>query len=120
MDKRTNRFNKWEIWLFRMHLGMIGLAVALFGIIQVFNDQLRAIAEALGAFVTLLFFVAAIYIPLTIIRLIRYLVVFKGKEGVIGIKRTVITLFTGPISALAYYILFFVMALALSSCEFSG
>jgi|LGVE01.1.fsa_nt_gb hypothetical protein len=117
MNKETERFNYFEKLLFRIHLGLIGSGFILFGLLYLLIDIIEQIGDIFVSIIVTALAAILISFFTSVIRIIRYFLKFKGQEGNIGIRRSIITMLTSPIAFIIYYIMLFILMLSMASCS---
>ncbi len=116
MNRQTERFNCFEKLLFRIHLGFLGFGFILFGLLYLLIDILEQIGDVFTSVILTALAVIMISFVTSVVRIIRYFLKFKGEEGNIGIKRSIITMLTSPIAFIIYYLVLFRVMLSMASC----
>lgn len=118
--EQKKRFMKTERWLFRIYLVWVVIAIGLLTLISSIGTEIKDFVNALSeVFVLLLFVPIGLFIT-AIIRIIIFLVRFKGNPDKPTIWRSIVTLLTSPVMEVVYFIFLFAALLSLSSCTYSG
>ncbi len=114
---KVDKFNKFEKIFLRIHLSILGFGMALLLMSFVAMDSVEAIARSIWAIVYSLLYVVMILFIISVVRLIKYLIVFRKSAVAPTIRRTLIIILTSPISLGIYFILTLVISLSLASCS---
>lgn len=119
MDQKK-RFMITEKWLFRSYLVWVGIVIVLLSVVSQFGENIKDFVDAISdIFVVLLFVPIGLFIT-AIVRIIIFLVRFKGQPDKPTIWRSIVTLLTSPIMEVMYFIFLFVTLLSLASCTYNG
>lgn len=119
MNKKK-RFMTTEKWLFRGYLIWVAIAIGLLTTVSVIGSEIKALVESISEIFVLLLFVPIGLFITAVIRIIIFLVRFKGEPEKPTIWRSIVTLLTSPIMEVLYFIFLFAALLTLSSCTYSG
>ena len=109
---KFEKFNKYEKIFFRIHLAIFALGLFLLSLVYLAQNAI----ETVGITLTL-YYVIILNFFISIVRLIKYLIVFRNSEDNVTIRRTVSIIFTSPIALGIYFIITLVMSLSLVSCS---
>lgn len=114
--EKIDKFNKYETIFIKIHLITLGLGMFLLMLAFLAVDSIESIARTFLGVVYVLLYVVIINFFIALIRLFKYLIVFRKSDKLPTIKRTIIIILTSPISLGIYFILTLIMSLSLASC----
>ncbi|MFK5883884.1 MAG: hypothetical protein QM489_06010 [Candidatus Izemoplasma sp.] len=114
-DKLVENFNYFEKLFFRITLGLLGASVAAVVLSFVILEQLGDIPKAFINITISMLLASGVNFLISLFRLFKFAFKISGKEGNIGITRTVTSLVLNPVTFIILYILLII--LALSSCS---
>lgn len=115
IDKNIEKFNYYEKLLFKTTLATLFISIALVFISYGLVARFAEIPDFLFGSIILLLLIAFFNFVLSLIRLFKFIVKVSGKEGSIGITRSVLGIFLNPTSILI--LMFTLFILALGSCD---
>jgi|LGOV01.1.fsa_nt_gb hypothetical protein len=114
---KFEKFNKYEKILFRIHMSVFAFGLFLLSLVFLAQNAIESIARTfLGVTYTLLY-VVLISFAVSVVRLIKYLIVFRKSQDMVSIRRSVAVMFTSPIALGVYFIITLAMSLSLVSCS---
>lgn len=118
LEKKVEKFNKFERIFMNIHLGILGVGVFLLTVAFIVVDSIESIARVFLGVVFGLFYIIIFNFIIALFRLFKYLFLFQKEEEVLPtIKRTIIIILTSPISLAIYFILTLIMSLSLATCS---
>ena len=112
--QKVEKFNHFETLLFKVTLGILGIAISLFIITLVVVTQIYSIPKLLIDITTTILMITIANFFLSIIRIFKYIIKISKLENNIGIMRSVISLLISPISAAILLVL--IILISLSGC----
>jgi len=110
--QKVKKFNHFEKLLFKVTLGILGIAISLFIITLVVVTQIYSIPKLLIDLTTSILMIAIANFFLSMVRIFKYLIKISKLENNIGIMRSIISLLISPISAALLLILIIMMSLS--------
>jgi hypothetical protein len=117
---QKKRFMITEKWLFRGYLVWVAITIGLLTLVATIGSEIKELVNALSGFFVLLLFVPIGLFITAIVRIIIYLVRFKGQPEKPTIWRSIVTLLTSPVMEVFYFIFLFAALLSISSCTYNG
>ena len=115
--KKENRFIKFELIFFRIYLFIVAFGLFLLMLLYAAQNSIESVARSFVAVVYTMLYVTIALFVISIVRVIKYLLVFRKRDEYITIKRSVTIMLTSPIAFAIYLILTLAMSLSLASCS---
>jgi len=114
---KFEKFNKFEIIFFRIHMAIFAFGLFLLSLVFLAQNALESIARIFLSVSYSLLYVVMIGFIISIVRLFKYLIIFRNSEEMVTIRRTVVVMLTSPIALGVYFIITLAMSLSLASCN---
>lgn len=114
---KFEKFNKFEKIFFKIHTVIFAFGLIMLSLVFLAQNALESIARTFLGVSTILLYIVGINFSVSIVRLLKYLIVFRKSQEMVTIKRTVAVMFTSPISFGIYFIITLAMSLSLTSCS---
>ena len=117
--RKAGVFNQYERYFLIIHLVNLVISLVLLGLFYLLRDviDIREVASFFLPLTYLGLFVSLLMWGLSLVRLIFYVVSVKHKDITARIRNSVIIFITSPVSTVVWYLLLFIFALSLASCQ---
>lgn len=116
-DNVVKTFNDYEKILLRSMLGLLFLALSMFGVLYLFAESIGSKLSSFAGIVLVFMLASVIGFVTSIVRIVRFIVVIRKRDTEATIWRSVISFFLAPSAFLVYEIL--IIIISLSSCTVS-
>lgn len=113
---KVDKFNKFEVIFFRIHLSISGFGLLVLGIAFAAMNSVESVARSLIGVVYTLLWVVIVNFIIGVIRLLKYFISFRKETETPTIWRTLVIIVTSPITLGIFFILTLIMSLSLASC----
>ena len=117
MNSESKRFNYFEKLIFRIYLGIVGMAFVLMSLLFTSIETLQAASDLISAFFAAAMMTLIVGFVTSIIRIFKYFRNYRDDEDVIGVKRSVSILLSSPIVLAVYMFMLLMLGLSMASCS---